>query len=249
MRVDAAARGYSLSEADTLRKGGGEEEADLMAEERSKFVDSVERQGYERAFGVEMFDSSSRSPTTRSPGPRVRYGFIAYQNRVLEGQLIRCSTSRRCSQSVKSNQDKASVLPERVPAARHPRPRPDVNDSRATSARSSRSPTRMRSSPRGAPTEVARRAIRFGLSAVAHVGEGVAELSCARRDGGPFMDFYVRRYLADSDDRTLGSASNTRPAPVDMCSPPCSMGNGSGRLVRRSRRSQERTAIAACGPG
>ena len=47
MRVAQRLAGYSLSEADTLRKAAAKKKRDLMAKERSKFVDSVERQGYD----------------------------------------------------------------------------------------------------------------------------------------------------------------------------------------------------------
>ena len=51
-----------------------------MAKERSKFVDGVERNGYDRKFGTEMFDMIE--PFADYSFPKAHafgYGFIAYQ--------------------------------------------------------------------------------------------------------------------------------------------------------------------------
>ena len=73
--------GYSLEEADNLRKATGKKIRELIAKERTKFVDGCVAQGH--AAGVRRARSStrsSRSPTTRSTSrTRVGYGFVTYQ--------------------------------------------------------------------------------------------------------------------------------------------------------------------------
>src|SRR5262249_19228246 len=50
MRVAERLAGYSLEEADNLRKATGKKDRKLIAKERSKFVDGCVVQGYEREF-------------------------------------------------------------------------------------------------------------------------------------------------------------------------------------------------------
>ena len=52
MRVAQKFAGYSLAEADNLRKACGKKIRELMEKERKAFVDGVERTGYERLMGT-----------------------------------------------------------------------------------------------------------------------------------------------------------------------------------------------------
>jgi DNA polymerase-3 subunit alpha len=82
--------------------------------------------------------------------------------------------------SVKSNQDKAAVYLNECRLLDIPVLIPDINDSETDFA------VRLEGETTGASG-----AIRFGLSAVRNVGEGVAEfVLAARRDGEAFTDFY-----------------------------------------------------------
>ena len=67
MRVAQRLAGYSLEEADNLRKATGKKIRELIAKERTKFVDGCVAQGYDRGVRrAACSTSSSRSPTTRS---------------------------------------------------------------------------------------------------------------------------------------------------------------------------------------
>ena len=48
--------GYSLGEADTVRKAMGKKIPELMAEERDRFVSGAIKQGYTESMGVEIFN-------------------------------------------------------------------------------------------------------------------------------------------------------------------------------------------------
>jgi DNA polymerase-3 subunit alpha len=186
MRLAQRLAGYSLSEADTLRKAAAKKKRDLMAQERSKFVDSVERQGYERKFGEEMFDVIE--PFADYSFPKAHafgYGFIAYQTAYLKANYPVQYLAALLT-SVKSNQDKAAVYLNECRLLDIPVLVPDVNDSESDFAAQLTA-----AGPDGVVAAGPAGAIRFGLSAVRNVGEGVAELILqARRDGEPFTDFY-----------------------------------------------------------
>jgi DNA polymerase-3 subunit alpha len=186
MRVAQRLAGYSLAEADTLRKAAAKKKRDLMAKERSKFVDSVERQGYDRSFGTEMFDVIE--PFADYSFPKAHafgYGLIAYQTAYLKAnhpvQYLAALLT-----SVKSNQDRAAIYLNECRLLDIPVLVPDVNDSESDFGAQL-----TLAGPDGLVVAGPAGAIRFGLSAVRNVGEGVAELVLqARREGGPFVDFY-----------------------------------------------------------
>ena len=56
MRVAQKFAGYSLAEADNLRKACGKKIREMMAKERAGFVEGVERTGYGASLGTELFD-------------------------------------------------------------------------------------------------------------------------------------------------------------------------------------------------
>ena len=110
MRVAQKFAGYSLAEADNLRKACGKKIRELMAKERDKFVAGCERTGLRRASSARSCStSSSRSPTTPSTrATRYGYGLIAYQTAYLKAhypvEYLACLLT-----SVKTNLDKAAV--------------------------------------------------------------------------------------------------------------------------------------------
>ena len=120
--------------------------------------------------------SSSRSPTTRSTSrTRSGYGFVAYQTAYLKANhpveyLAALLTS------VKTNKDQTAVFLNECRQLGIAVLVPDVNESVSDFS--------VRDRPDG-------KAVRFGLSAVRNVGEGVvAQIVAAREEGGPFTDFY-----------------------------------------------------------
>jgi DNA polymerase-3 subunit alpha len=56
LRVAQRFAGYSLVEAETLRKAAGKKVRKIMAEEREKFVAGCENTGYGTAIGTALFD-------------------------------------------------------------------------------------------------------------------------------------------------------------------------------------------------
>src|SRR3978361_2132571 len=56
MRVAQKFAGYSLEEADNLRKAAGKKIREVMAKERTKFIEGCERTGYGSDIGRKLFD-------------------------------------------------------------------------------------------------------------------------------------------------------------------------------------------------
>ncbi|MGI9622205.1 MAG: DNA polymerase III subunit alpha [Acidimicrobiales bacterium] len=180
MRVAQKFAGYSLAEADSLRKAMGKKIREAMEEERARFVDGVVATGYERALGVELFDIIAQfADYAFNKSHSYGYGFIAYQIAYLKAHYPTQYLAALLT-SVKGSLEKAAVYLNEcrvmgidvvVPDINRARsefwPHPDTTDSDQLGT------------------------IVFGLSAVRNVGEGLVELLLvAREQGGPFVDFY-----------------------------------------------------------
>ena len=71
--------GYSLGEADTVRKAMGKKIPELMAEERERFVSGAVQQGYTEQMGVEIFELIEPfAGYAFNKAHSVSYGLISY---------------------------------------------------------------------------------------------------------------------------------------------------------------------------
>src|SRR4051794_36659378 len=172
MRVAQKVAGYSLADADNLRKAAGKKSRDIMKKEREKFVDGCEATGYGAAIGTQLFDIIEPfADYAFNKSHAYGYGLVAYQTAWLKANhpveyLAALLTS------VKDNQDKSAVYLNECRARGITVVVPDVNRSMSDFS-------------------VADEIILFGLSAVRNVGEGLVERIVAERDAnGPFTDFY-----------------------------------------------------------
>ena len=193
MRVSQKLAGYTLEEADNLRKATGKKIRAMIAKERVKFVDGCVANGHTAEFAERYFDtiepfadySFNRSHT-------VGYGFITYQTAWLKANYPVQYLAALLT-SVKTNLDKAAVYLSECRQLEIPVLVPDVNASESDFSCEQSS-------------------IRFGLSAVRNVGEGVSGLLIAEREAnGPFADFHdfcTRVDPAVLNKRTLESLIN-----------------------------------------
>jgi DNA polymerase III subunit alpha len=174
MRVAQRFAGYSLEEADNLRKACGKKIRPLIAAERVKFVQGCVEQGYDEKLGTELFDiiepfADYAFGKSHSYG----YGLIVYQTAWLKANHPVEYLAALLS-SVKDDKDKTAVYLAECRALGIEVRVPDINASVSHFSASA-----------------AERVIVFGLSAVRNVGEAIVELIVAERDaGGPFSDFY-----------------------------------------------------------
>ena len=188
MRVSQKLAGYTLEEADNLRKATGKKDRVLIAKERTKFVDGCEAQGHLREFGEQMFDIIEPfADYSFNKSHSVGYGFVAYQTAYLKANHPREYLAALLT-SVKGDKDKSAIYLNECRQLDIPVLVPDVNESEMDFAVVH--PTGP-DGDAGLGGEPGPGAIRFGLSAVRNVGEGVvAKIIEARNETGPFVDFY-----------------------------------------------------------
>jgi DNA polymerase-3 subunit alpha len=172
MRVAQKFAGYSLEEADNLRKAAGKKDRKIMAKEREKFTAGCDTQGYGIDVGTKLFDIIEPfADYAFNKSHSYGYGFVAYQTAWLKAHhpveyLAALLTS------VKDDKDKTAVYLAECRALGVQVLVPDVNVSDSEFA-------------------ALERTIPFGLSAVRNVGTGlVAHIVAEREKNGPFADFY-----------------------------------------------------------
>ena len=182
MRVAQKFAGYSLAEADNLRKACGKKIRELMQKERASFVGGCDATGYGTALGEELFDDIEQfADYAFNKSHSYGYGLIAYQIAYLKAHYP-VEYLAALLTSVKSNLDKAAVYLNECRVLGIVVDVPDINV-----ARSDFEPVPV---PDATPEESPGRIV-FGLSAVRNVGEGLVELIEAERTAnGPFADFY-----------------------------------------------------------
>ena len=187
MRVAQKVAGYSLAEADNLRKACGKKIRELIAEEREKFVDGCEATGYGSDLGTALFDIIEPfADYAFNKSHAFGYGLVAYQTAYLKAhypvEYFACLLT-----SVKSSLEKAAVYIAECRAMGIKVLNPDIN--RSVTDFATLAPEDVPAGvglPVGSPG-----AITFGLSAVRNVGAGLVGVLLAERDeNGPFTSFY-----------------------------------------------------------
>ncbi len=180
MRVAQRFSGYSLEEADNLRKACGKKNRVLIAAEREKFVAGCARQGYDEVLGTQLFDIIEPFVDYAfNKSHSYGYGLVAYQTAWLKANHPVEYLAALLS-SVKGDKDRTAVYLAECRTLGIEVRVPDVNASS-----SNFTPIL----PAGGDT--GRGVIIFGLSAVRNVGEAIVEhIVAAREAGGPFADFY-----------------------------------------------------------
>jgi DNA polymerase III subunit alpha len=181
MRVAQKFAGYSLAEADSLRKSMGKKKRELMVIERDKFVAGCESQGYGQELGETWFaiiEQFADYAFNRSHS--FGYGYVSYQTAYLKANYPAEYLAALLT-SVKTNLEKAAVYLAECRSMDITVEVPDVNRSASDFT------------PEAEPTADGgeKLSIVFGLSAVRNVGTGLVELIVRERDeNGPFEDFY-----------------------------------------------------------
>ncbi|NND74430.1 MAG: DNA polymerase III subunit alpha [Ilumatobacter sp.] len=187
MRVAQKFAGYSLADADNLRKAMGKKSREVMAKARHAFEDGCVANGYGDDLGPQLFDIIEKfADYAFNKSHTFGYGLITYQTAYLKAHhpveyLASLLTS------VKSNLDKAALYLADCRSMGIRVLPPDVN--RSLMNFGALAPDEVPDGvtlPVGSPG-----AITFGLSAVRNVGEGLVELLLAERgENGMFKNFH-----------------------------------------------------------
>ena len=185
MSVAQEMAGYSMVDADNLRRAMGKKIKSVMKAEEEKFVAGSVAQGHDEKVGREIFGliehfSGYGFNKSHSSG----YGLVAYQTAFLKAHhpaeylaaLLTATKKDKDRTAVYLNECRQMGIEVLVP---------DVNES-------------------DSDFTVKDGRIRFGLSAVRNVGEGVVEKIVEARADGPLISFH------DFVDRVDVSALNKR---------------------------------------
>ncbi|MSP22554.1 MAG: DNA polymerase III subunit alpha [Dehalococcoidia bacterium] len=187
--------GYSLGQADVMRKAMGKKSASVMLAEREGFVNGAVNQGYERRLAETLFDLIEPfAGYAFNKAHAFSYGVIAYQTAYLKAHYpVEYMTA--VMMAAHGNQDRiAPATAEALRLGITPLP-PDVNRSKANFSVEARGDDA--------------RAIRYGLAQIKNVGHGAVEtLLTERESGGEFRtieDFARRINPRDMNRRALES--------------------------------------------
>ena len=187
MRVAQKFAGYSLAEADNLRKAIGKKVREVMAAQRDAFEAGVERTGYGKALGPQLFDIIEKfADYAFNKSHTFGYGLVTYQTAYLKAHYP-VEYIASLLTSVKGNLDKAATYLADCRSMGIKVLPPDVN--RSMSNFGALAPDEL---PPGVTLAVGSPgAITFGLSAVRNVGEALVELLIAERvENGQFTSFH-----------------------------------------------------------
>ncbi|HEY5104472.1 MAG TPA: DNA polymerase III subunit alpha [Acidimicrobiales bacterium] len=180
MRVATTIAGFSMTEADDLRKACSKKIREMIRAQRAKFVDGAEREGYGRDLGDAIFDKIEPFADYAFPKSHAYgYGLIAYQNAWLKANYSVEYMSALLT-SFRDDKDKAAVYLNEARQMGITVGVPDVNGSFGEYA----------------PSLSSDSTILFGMAAIRNVGEALVEKIIQEREAsGPFADVYdfVRR--------------------------------------------------------
>ncbi len=182
MRVAQKFAGYTLEEADNLRKACGKKIRELIAKEREKFVQGCVTTGYCEELGTALFDIIEPfADYAFNKSHSYGYGLVAYQTAWLKANYP-VQYLAAILTSVKDDKEKTAVYLGDARAHGIEVLVPDVNQSGADFT--------VVDQPDGS------RAISFGLSAVRNVGVSIVEMIVEERKTGgrfnSFIDFCLR---------------------------------------------------------
>jgi len=187
MQIAQRLAGYSLGEADLLRRAMGKKKAEEMAEQRNRFVDGSAERGHDRNQASRIFDLMEKfAGYGFNRSHSAAYALLSYQTAWLKARapaafMAAVMTSERddTNQLQVLQRECAAIGLELLP--------PDVNQSDF------------------AFTVAGERGIRYGLGAIKGVGQGAVEQICSERvTGGAYGSLF------DLCRRTLGQRVGKR---------------------------------------
>src|SRR3989454_2068460 len=193
MQIAQVLGGYSLGRADLLRRAMGKKKADLMASERSGFVEGCVKNGVDAKLATELFDTMEQfAAYSFNKSHSAAYGLITYQTAWLKAHYPvefmaalltseKDNTDKVVAHIAEARADGITVLP------------PDVNDSDLAFGVGHDA------------QKAGKKVIRFGLGAIKGVGENSIEGIIAARSK-PFaglFDFCARIDTKKINRKTL----------------------------------------------
>jgi DNA polymerase-3 subunit alpha len=195
MQISSALAGYSLGQADLLRRAMGKKKKEAMEKEKAKFLKGAEVKGVDLKIAEETFDLMAKFAAYGfNKSHSAAYGLVTYQTAYLKhyfpeeffAGLLTCD---------KDDTDKVIKNVAEVRGLGIEVRRPDVNESETDFSvvkeqRTAEAPAAKKKQTKK-PDTGEKKYIRFGLSAVKGVGEGAVEsIVGAREKDGRFTDLF-----------------------------------------------------------
>jgi len=157
MRISNVVAGFTLGEADLLRKAMGKKNAEVMAKMRGKFVEGAKKHGTSEKKGAPLFDLMAHfAGYGFNKSHSTAYAFLAYQTAYLKANYPwHFAAALLTIES--QNTDKLALYLSECRDRQIPVLPPDINESQLRF------------------TVEAGKGVRFGLTAIKNVGEGAIE--------------------------------------------------------------------------
>ncbi|OGO02339.1 MAG: hypothetical protein A2Y72_06340 [Chloroflexi bacterium RBG_13_53_26] len=188
-----ALAGYSLGQADIVRKAMGKKIPEIMRRERLRFLEGAEKKGFSHEVAKQVFELIEPfAGYAFNKAHSVSYAMIAYQTAYLKANYpVEYMTALLVAHSGQHDKVAAAVADcQRMGIRVLP---PDVNESEETFSIES----------------VEKQAIRFGLADIKNVGvDAITPILAARKAGGLFKsidDFCRRTDLRGMNKRVMES--------------------------------------------
>lgn len=180
MRIASELAGYTLGEADILRRGMGKKKKELIKQHRQRFVDGAMENGITEEKANEIFDLMEYfGGYGFNKSHSAPYGLVAYQTAYLKAKYPVEFMAATLTSVMGSSSKIAYYIKECRSMGIEVLP-PDINQSGVNF------------------TVVDQNKIRFGLAAVKNVGKSaIAELIAGRKDG-PYQSLSELTHRVDS---------------------------------------------------
>ena len=207
MRIAVALAGFSLGEADVLRKAMGKKDAALMEKQKERFLSGAAATGIPAAKAASIFDLMAQfGEYGFNKSHSAAYALVAYETAYLKRHY---PVEYFCALMTSESGDTAKII-RYIAHCREkgiPILPPDVNESRfAFCPSASRPGAAGRGAGMSAPGAPAATAIRFGLSAIKGVGAAAIEAIREAKGEEPFSsaaDFLSRVDLRKVNRRAV----------------------------------------------
>ncbi|HTP13901.1 MAG TPA: DNA polymerase III subunit alpha, partial [Bacteroidota bacterium] len=190
MQIASAVAGFTLAQADLMRRAMGKKDKELMAKQKKEFADGANKKGIDKKTAGEIFDLIEKFASYGfNKSHAAAYSVLAYQTAYLKAHYPAEYMAATLSSEM-DNTDKIVLFIDDCHKMGIPVLPPDVNES-------------------GVQFGVSGNAIRFGLSAIKNVGvSAVEQIVITRNEKGKFtdiFDFCSRVDLRLTNKRTIES--------------------------------------------
>ncbi len=172
LRIAQAIAGFSLGQADILRKGMSSKNKAIMEEQRIKFLDGAKNKGVDIGIATKIYEQIEPfAGYAFNKAHAVCYAFVAYRTAYMKSTYFAEYYSALLSANM-DDKEKMSMYIEDCKRWKVEVLPPNINSS-------------------GAEFEVENGNIRFGMAAIKGVGRGVIDAVIAARDaGGEFTSLH-----------------------------------------------------------